>query len=264
MTPLADAHCHYHDPLLEPHRELFLPALRAAGGRAVVNGTRESDWPAVEALARAEPWIIPSYGLHPWHLRERSPRWRDDLSARLAADPRAAIGEVGLDRWMQGHDLDEQLVVLREHAALAVEFGRALTIHCIQAWGALREFVASTPLSPQGFLVHAYGGSWEMVAPLAERGAFFSFSPYFLHARKAEQRAVFARLPLDRLLIETDAPALYPPAESNPYPLRTPEGEELNDPRNLTTAFDGLASVRAESREELAAALGANFERLFG
>lgn len=264
MPPLSDAHCHHSDVLLRPHRPAFLPALRAGGGRAVVNGTREADWDEVAALAAEEPWVIPSYGLHPWFLRERSAAWEGDLRARLLADGRAAIGEVGLDRWMQGYDLDDQLAVLHVHAALAVEFERTLTIHCVQAWGALREFVEATPLPRRGVLIHAFGGAWELVEPLAARGAFFSFSPYFLHARKAAQRDVFARLPLDRLLIETDAPALSPPAEANPFPLAGPEGELLNDPRNLTTAFEGLVGVRKEPPEELAAALEANFRRLFG
>ncbi|MBS0658025.1 MAG: TatD family hydrolase [Verrucomicrobia bacterium] len=263
MHPLADAHCHYQDPLLAPLRETFLPALRGDGTRAVVNGTRESDWADVAALAAAEAWIVPSYGLHPWHLRERSAAWREALRERLQADPRAAVGEVGLDRWIEGHDLADQLEVLREQVTLAVEFERALTIHCVQAWGALREFVESTPLPTRGFLVHAYGGSWEMVQPLADRGAFFSFSTYFLHPRKAAQREVFARLPLDRLLIETDAPALSPPPEANPRPLSGPAGEPLNDPRNLSVAFEGLAALRPESRVGLAAALEANFKRLF-
>lgn len=264
MQPLADAHCHYQDPRLHELRDRFLPALRTAGVRAVVNGTREADWPEVAELARAEPWIVPSYGLHPWHLHERTPAWETSLRARLAAEPRAAVGEVGLDRWIEGHDLPDQLDVLTTQTALAVEFGRALTLHCVQAWGALREFVEGTPLPPQGFLVHAFGGSWEMVRPLADRGAYFSFSPYFLHPRKAAQRDVFARLPLERLLIETDAPALAPPVEANPHPLATPTGETLNDPRNLPVAFEGLSALRVESREELAAALAANFTRLFG
>ena len=264
MQPLADAHCHYQDPLLHELRGTFLPALRSAGVRAVVNGTREADWPEVAELARTEPWILPSYGLHPWHLRERSAAWQEHLRARLVADPRAAVGEVGLDRWIEGHDLPDQLDVLNEQTALAVEFGRALTFHCVQAWGALREFVEGTPLPPRGFLVHAFGGSWEMVRPLADRGAYFSFSPYFLHPRKAAQREVFARLPLDRLLIETDAPALAPPAEANPHPLSSAAGEALNDPRNLAVAFEGLAALRRESRAELTAALAANFARLFG
>src|SRR5438477_18936 len=90
----------------ESRRRLCLPRLGV--GRAVVNGTREDDWPAVAALAAAQPWVLPSFCLHPWYAPKRTANWLDGLRQQLDAHPRAGVGEIGLDRWIKGHDLTDQ------------------------------------------------------------------------------------------------------------------------------------------------------------
>jgi TatD DNase family protein len=262
---LFDAHNHLHDERLAPHRAEILAALApldVAG--AVVNGTREGDWDAVAALARELPWVTSSYGLHPWHAPQRGPGWLEDLRRRLDDDPRAAVGEIGLDRWIERHDIDDQRAVFTAQLALAAEKNRAVTIHCIQAWGALWEIIREQPLPRRGFLIHAYGGPLEMMPGFVERGGYLSFSPYFLHERKAAQREVFRQIPADRLLVETDAPDLRPPDERNPWPLCDAAGHAINHPANLAVAYAGLAEIRECDRDELAELVAANFRRLFG
>ncbi|HYR58939.1 MAG TPA: TatD family hydrolase, partial [Chthoniobacteraceae bacterium] len=117
---LYDAHNHLHDARLAPHLPAILESLRALDLRgAVVNGTREDDWDAVAALARDHEWIIPSFGLHPWHAPQRSPQWLDALRRQLDAHPRAGIGEIGLDRWIKGHDIGDQIEVFTAQLAIA-------------------------------------------------------------------------------------------------------------------------------------------------
>jgi TatD DNase family protein len=261
---LFDAHNHLHDARLAPHLPAILDALRPLDLRgAVVNGTREEDWDAVAALAVRHSWIVPSFGLHPWNVPTRSPQWLTKLRDHLASRADAGIGEIGLDRWIEGHDLDDQHEVFTAQLALAAEQNRATTIHCIQAWGALWEIVRTHPLPARGFLIHAYGGPAEMLAGFVERGACFSFSPYFLHERKSAQREVFRQIPPERLLVETDAPDLRPPDERNAHPLADESGQPINHPANLAVAYAGLAEVRGLAPEPLAALIAENFARLF-
>jgi TatD DNase family protein len=97
---LYDAHNHLHDERLTPWREQLLPQLREAGvTRMVVNGSCEADWPDVLALARREPMVLPSFGYHPWYVRERTPEWQARLTHFLDQAP-SVIGEIGLDRWI--------------------------------------------------------------------------------------------------------------------------------------------------------------------
>ena len=258
MKAFFDAHNHLHDPRLDGVRESAIASLASQGlGAAVVNGTSESDWPLVAALAKRVPWVIPSFGLHPWMVPARTPAWRETLLGFLDKVPGAAIGEIGLDRWIGGYDIAEQTECFEWQLTLAAERNLPVSIHCIQAWGALWDSLKRCRLPARGFLIHAYGGSAEMLPGFVRLGAYFSFSPYFLHPRKAAQREAFAAMPKDRILVETDAPDLAPPAERNPNPL--PGG--LNHPANILLSYEGLAEVRGIPLEELAAQVAENFRR---
>ena len=262
---MIDAHNHLHDARLLPHRAEIFSALAQLGvTRAVVNGTREDDWPAVASLAREHSFVIPSFGLHPWHVAARSPDWLARLRGNLDANPAAVIGEIGLDRWIAGHDHDVQREVFSAQMALAAERDLPATIHCLRAWGPLWDLIRTGPVPSHGFLLHAYGGPGEMVRGFATRGGYFSFNAYFLHGRKAAQRAVFQQIPIDRLLVETDAPDMSPPDDRNARPLRDAGGEPLNHPANLALAYTALADLRGLSVDQLTAQVAENFARLFG
>lgn len=260
-----DAHNHLHDARLAPHRTAILDQLaRLPIERAVVNGTREDDWDAVATLAREQAFVIPSFGLHPWYVASRTPQWLGKLRARLEAHPSAGVGEIGLDRWIEGHDPKVQAEIFLSQLALAAELNRAPTIHCLQAWGALDELLRTHPLPERGFLIHAYGGPQEMVAGFAKLGAYFSFNAYFLAERKARQREVFRHIPADRLLVETDAPDMHPPDEFTAFPLRDGENKPINHPAHIALTYEHLTEIRSVSKEDLATQVATNFTRLFG
>lgn len=280
MSPLFDAHNHFHDAWLVPHRERVIAELaRLPLAAAVVNGTCEADWPDVARLAREHAWVRPSFGLHPWDVGNATPEWRKSLQAQLEATPGAGVGEIGLDRWMLDRarpddprlaglrraPLEEQREAMIWQLRLAAERNLPASIHCLEAWGALREVLRENPLPARGFLLHAYGGSAELARELAELGAHFSFNGGFLEPRHAARRAVFAELPADRLLVETDAPAMPPPAAAGRVTLPPlADGTALNHPANIAAAYEGLAVVRGMTREALAAQVAENFGRLFG
>ncbi|MES2694857.1 MAG: TatD family hydrolase [Verrucomicrobiota bacterium] len=297
-VPLFDAHNHLQDGWLAPHRAQVLRDLARIPLRAaVVNGTCETDWPEVTSLchpaaplAAAGCRLLPSYGLHPWYVGNATPQWRDTLLRTLdapsttpSAGDRAfvpfALGEIGLDRWildrarpddprltgLRRASLEEQREAFTWQLALAAERNLPVTIHCLEAWGALAEILRTTPLPARGFLLHAYGGSADLARELIPLGAYFSFNGSFLNDRQCARREVFKTLPLDRLLAETDAPAMPLPASHRTHHLPDlPNGTALNHPANIDAVYAGLAQLRALPIEVLAATLGENFTRLFG
>jgi TatD DNase family protein len=262
---LYDAHNHLQDDRLAPCREAVLAALQRENVvRMVVNGSCEEDWPAVLELARQYPRVIPSFGYHPWYVKERSPDWQQALLRHLNALP-SAVGEVGLDRWVKDHDIEQQRQVFVWQLRLAAERNLPVSIHCLQAWGALLDTLRAEPRPSCGFLLHSYGGAPELVAPLAELGAYFSLPGYFAHERKTRQREAFRQVPADRLLIETDAPDQLLPAERVQYPLAdAASGKPINHPANLGAVYRFAAELRNESLETLARTVEENFQRLFG
>jgi TatD DNase family protein len=277
---LYDAHNHLQDAWLTPHRAEVMALLHGiplAG--AVVNGTAESDWNDVAGLAAEHAFIRPSYGLHPWNVGNASGAWRDRLRAILQRDPSACVGEIGLDRWILDRarpddprlaglvraPLEVQLETFRWQFALAHQLERPVTIHCIDAWGALADTLRQQPGPRCGFLLHAYGGSAEIAREFAEHGAYFSFNGYFLGERQRAKRIVFETLPLDRLLVETDAPAMPLPEAAREFALPgLADGNPINHPANIGAVYRGLAGVRNMRVEELAHVVAENFHRLFG
>jgi len=280
LIPLYDAHQHFHFDPLTPHRAVIDADLRRLGIRcAVVNATNEEEWPVVAALAREYDWIRPSYGVHPWDSGSRSPGWLAALRAQLTADPRAAVGEIGLDRWiidgikpgdpriagLRVAPLAEQAEVFAAQLALAAEFNRAASIHCVQAWGALLELLQKTARPARGFLLHGYAGPAEMIGTFTGLGACYSFNIQLLEPRYASRLENFKTIPADRLLVETDAPTKPPPTGRNRFPLGSDAmGEEINHPGNIAVAYEALAGLRGLPLAELAGQVETNFLRLFG
>ncbi len=260
---LIDAHNHLQDRRLAPRLGKIAQSLAPLGPpQMMVNGMTVEDWDAVERLAARYPWVIPNYGLHPWFLAWRPTDWESQLRARLEADPRAGIGETGVDRWMAEPDVDAQQEVLRGHLALAREFDRPMTIHCLRAWEPLLEALRASPPPGRGFLMHAFGGSREIMERLVGWGAFFSFNPSFLAEGREKKRAVYREIPSVRLLVETDAPAMPPPVAWRQVELPpAPDGTTLSHPANLLSAYEGLAQIRGLSREALERQIEENFVR---
>jgi TatD DNase family protein len=275
---LCDAHCHYQFEELSAHWPQIARDLEAIGiGGAVVNGTHPDDWADVAKLAAAHSWVIPSYGIHPWDVATRPGDWQEKFTRQLGSDPRAHVGEIGLDRWILEPDraddpmlggvppapIEEQIEVFRWQLRWAAEHNRAASIHVLRAWGPVREVLRDTPLPPRGFLLHAYGGSPELVPEFVEMGAYFSYSTAHIDPRKTRQRKSFRAVPADRLLVETDAPAMAPPDPSHHLPGAKPGDSMQNHPANLALAYTDLAELREEPPAELISQVTANFSRLF-
>lgn len=258
---MIDAHCHLADPALYPHAdELIANAKHAGVQKAIVNGTCPDDWPRVLDLASRFPnFVTASLGLHPWHVNEAQDGWLEQLSTLIRENPHTHIGECGLDRWIDDHDLPRQIDALLPQIDLAAHHDRALTLHCLHAWGALVEILQTANLPRRGFLIHAFNGSYETAVQLADLGAQFSFSTYFLHERKTDLRDIYARLPLDRLLVETDSPHMAPPSELTADSLFS----NHNTPANLRLAADGLAKLRPEQPKHIRHTLVRNTAQLF-
>ena len=276
---IYDAHNHLQDSALAPHLER-IAAARPSGSWMVVNGTHPDDWPRVAELAGALPFVLPAYGVHPWDAGSPRPDdWLEQLAARLESNPRASVGEIGLDRWildassannshLQGvrrPTMEEQIAAFVPQLRLAASLNRAASIHCLRAFEDLLPLLRATPRPERGFLLHAYGGPSALVPELVRLGAYFSFNPSFLDPRKERQRETFKTIPADRLLCETDAPAMIPPQTWRTHKLPpAADGAPVNHPGNIEAAYAGLASVRGEDQAALADRIAENFNRLFG
>lgn len=255
-----DCHNHLHFPRLGEVPAL-IAAMRGAGVlRCVVNATCETEWAAVAAMALAYPeMIVPAFGIHPWHAAATGGQWQERLASWLEKFPQAGVGECGLDRRVTAPEVALQWPVFLAQVRLARQLQRALTIHCVSAWGLLLEaLVEEAP--PSRFLLHGFAGSMESARHLLPLGAYFSFNGQFLQARRATVLEVFRQLPPERILLETDAPDMLPPPAWVTHPLP----HSCNHPANLAAIGSGLAAALGMSVADLAELTTNNAQACFG
>jgi len=257
---MIDAHCHLQDPRLGERIPEILAGAAAEGIITfAVNGASEADWESVARLAREFPrLVIPFFGLHPWFVRDRSRDWKSKLAAYLDEFTGAGVGEIGLDRWIRDHCIEEQKPVFLAQWELAMEKRRPIAVHCLQAWGPLVECLENQPA--HRWLLHSYSGSVEMVPGFVRKGAYFSLSGYFFREEKAGKRDVFLAIPLERWLIETDAPDMALPSTLDRY-----AGSPFNHPFNLGVIYRQAARLAGiPDSEKFAVQISANFRRFYG
>jgi len=254
---IFDAHGHLQDEKLAGDLAGVMTRAMAAGVvGAMCCASAESDWAATLAVVEKFPAVRVSLGLHPWYIRERQPGWLDRLRALLVAQPRAGVGEIGLDHALDDADLADQEQVFVDQFALSIELRRPASLHCRRAFGRLQELLPRFPSHPVGFVIHSFSGAAELVAPLAKCGAYFSFSGSITRSGNRRGHAALRAAPADRLLLETDSPDLMPVIAG-----RVPEGP--NEPAHLVHVLRAAAELRAVPEAELAAQTWANAGRLF-
>jgi len=261
---LVDSHVHLTDFEAGTDIGAIVEQATAAGvTHLVCNGTSEDDWHEVLDVAALHREVRPCLGLHPWFVPSRSAKWLDTLE-ELIKSTGCSIGETGLDKCVESLDKTAQEDAFRAQLDLARRYDRPITIHCVRSWGWLRDVLAGEPALPDRMLLHAYGGPPDMVKPLADLGAYFSFSGKVLDETHGRARAALRAIPADRLLVETDAPSLLPPPPYCTYIVMTTDGRAHNHPGNLPAILAGIADLLDEAVDALRQRIWDNALRFHG
>ncbi|MFP4069646.1 MAG: TatD family hydrolase [Opitutales bacterium] len=257
--PLYDAHCHWADQRLAGHWKSIDADLRKIGlARAVVNGTSPGDWTPVLELAKRDDRVLPAIGLHPWKVNHAPANWRDRFLHALDHGARA-IGEIGLDQWIEGHDIDRQLDAFHWQLQQAAERDLPVSIHCLKATGPLMKALKEAELPERGIHLHALNAPLEVFEQLAGLGARFSFNAGQLKPKHKKAPEAIRAIPSERLLVESDAPDFLPAEVQREFELP----DALNHPANLRAAYRAIADLRETSVETLAEQVARNFKRYF-
>lgn len=252
---LVDSHCHLDFPDFAEELDAVVARAEAAGvTRMVTICTRVAKFPQVRAVAERFPSVYCSVGTHPHNAHEELDVTADDL-ARLAEHPKVvAIGEAGLDYFYDHSSPAAQARGLRTHIAAARATGLPLVIHSRDAdadMAAILEDEMGKGAFPA--VLHCFSSGRELALKGVELGLYVSLSGILTFKRSEELRAIAAELPLDRLLVETDAPYLAPQAWRG----------KRNEPAYVAATAAVLGEVKGLGPAEIAAATTANFHRLF-
>jgi TatD DNase family protein len=253
---LVDSHCHLDDPRFDADREAVLERALAAGvERMLTIGTGEGppDLECAIRLAERYDTVLATVGVHPHDASKADAGvWRE--MERLLAHPRVvALGEIGLDYHYDKSPRDQQQAAFVEQMRLACEARKPIVIHTREAWEDTWRLIEEhwRPSGLRG-IFHCFSGGPIEARRALDMGFSLAFGGIVTFPNAAGVREAAGMVPLDRLLVETDAPYLAPASMRG----------KRNEPSFVVTTAHRLAELRGEPLEAFAAATTANFERL--
>ncbi|MEY2453305.1 MAG: TatD DNase family protein [Acidimicrobiaceae bacterium] len=244
----TDDHCHLPEDL-DAARNLVAEAVAAGVTRMVTIGTTVEDSKVAISTARNLDGVWATAGVHPHDAKDGT----EGLEALLHEPEVVGVGECGLDYHYNHSPADVQREVFAQQIALAHAHDLALVIHTREAWDDTFAVLAEHGV-PRRTVFHCFTGGVDEAARALARGAYVSFSGIVTFPNASDVRAAAAMCPLDRVLVETDAPFLTP----------VPHRGKPNRPALVTLVGAAVAAAQGRPVDEIAAATWANAETLFG
>lgn len=252
---LFDTHAHLYEKAFDRDRRAVYARLRGAGVVAVVCVAYdlESARRAV-AMAEEDELFWASAGIHPHDAKEAPSDYLDELETLLAHPRVVALGETGLDYYRNLSPRPVQQEVFRSQLALAREKVVPVIIHAREAFGDLLDILRRDGVSDAGGVMHCFSGSWEVAQECLKMGFYISLAGPVTYKNASRLHDLAVRIPLDRLVIETDCPFLAP------EPFRG----QRNEPAYVRYVAEQIASLRGIEPEEVGRITTANACKLFG
>ena len=251
---LVDSHCHLDFPELQADFPAVLANMRANGvTHALTISTTLETFPAVLDVARSQPNLWCTAGVHPDERRDGREVGLDELLA-MAGDPKVvAIGETGLDYYRVEGDTEWQRERFRTHIRAARECGKPLVIHTRESADDTLRIMREEGAGEVGGVMHCFTETWEVAAAAIDLGFHISFSGIVTFKNAHTVKEVARRVPPQRLLVETDSPYLAPV----PYRGKT------NQPAYVRHVAEEVARLRGLDPSNVASTTSANFFALF-
>ena len=256
MTGLVDTHCHLSDQAFDEDRDQAIARALAAGVTHLISvgggGPIEESEKAAR-LASRHGHIRATAGIHPHDAHGYDDATEARIRTLLDRPEVVAVGETGLDYYYEHSSRPNQREAFGRQLALASEAGLPIVIHCRDAEEDLREVIDSETKGPLSGVVHCFTGAYTDATWYLDRGLLISVTGIVTFKRAAELRSVVQRLPLDRLMVETDSPYLSP----EPY-----RGKR-NEPARVKEVATAMAGLKGVALDEVIERTGANAAALF-
>jgi len=248
---LIDTHCHLDDRQFDPDREQVLAHCARQGiHRIVVPGVEAAGWDNLLRLCREHQGLYPALGMHPMYLDCHKPDHVEQLQHQVEIHRPVAIGEIGLDYYIEEPDQDNQEALFRAQLEIARHSDLPVLIHCRKAHDNILKALREIPVC--GGIAHAFNGSLQQAHQYLDLGFKLGFGGMLTYERSSKLRKLAGSLPIDAIVLETDAPDMT---------VASHRGER-NSPEYLPECLAALAEVRGEEPEYLAQQTCANAEAL--
>jgi TatD DNase family protein len=252
VIDLTDSHAHLDDSSFDPDRAQVLRRAAEAGvRRIVVPAIHRNSWAGIERLCAEHPQALPAYGLHPIFLEQHRPEHVAELTQWLKDHSAVAVGEIGLDYFLEDLDREQQRAYFEQQLHVAREFDLPVIVHARRAV----DEVTATLRRIGGLrgVVHSFSGSEQQAEQLWRLGFHLGIGGPVTYERAQRLRRIVAGMPLEYLLLETDAPD---------QPGAGQRGQR-NEPAHIAEVLRVVAGLRGDSEANIAAATTANAAHLF-
>lgn len=249
---LFDSHCHFDFDAFDGDRPGLWQSCKAMGlDRLLIPGTHPEQWPRAQAFCSQYTGMMFAAGLHPYRFKQyQAVLDTSTIEECLKQDQCVAIGETGLDKRLD-MPIEQQEKLLLPHLELAQARNQPLILHCVHAHNELIRCLKSFP-ALRG-VIHGFSGSYEIAKAYIDRGFALGIGGTITYPRANKTRMAVKRLPIESLLLETDAPDM---------PLRGRQGQR-NSPEYLLEVARALAELHDSAVEDVAAQTYANAQALF-
>ncbi|MEN5206508.1 TatD family hydrolase [Stenotrophomonas terrae] len=249
---LVDSHCHLDAAEFDRDREAVISRAGAAGvGVQIVPAVTAAGWPKLREVCMAQPGLHPAYGLHPMFLPEHRPEHLQQLRDWVQRETPCAIGECGLDFFVDNLDPAEQRLYFQAQLELAREMQLPLIVHARRALDEVIQRIRR--VGKLSGVVHSFSGSPEQARQLWDLGFMIGLGGPLTYPRANRLRGLVSKMPLEFLLLETDAPD---------QPDAGIRGQR-NEPARLRQILETVAELRQQAAAEIAAQTTANAKQLF-
>lgn len=249
---LVDSHCHLDAREFAPDREAVIERARNAGvTRQVLPAVDAQGWPQLREICSSNEGLFPAYGLHPMYLSSHRREHLQELGEWIAREKPVAVGECGLDYFVEGPDAQAQQFYFDGQLVFARDFDLPLIVHARRAVDAV--IASFKRIGGLRGVVHSFSGSPEQARQLWQLGFMIGIGGPATYDRANRLRGLVTRMPLEYLLLETDAPD---------QPDSGIRGQR-NEPARLPFICETIARLRGEDPAAVAAATTANAGRLF-
>ncbi len=255
LPVLVDTHAHLIDKAFDPDRQGVVERAIEEGVHYIISmgACLESSRRTLD-LAASYAGVYAAVGVHPSDVKDINERTIRDI-AKLTDDPKAvAVGEIGLDYYRDNAPRKTQRRWFREQIRLAVEAGKPIVVHCRDSADDIHEILEAERAWRAGGVIHCFTGDGEQARKFLDIDFHLGAGGAITFSRSEELREVFERVPIERVLLETDSPYLAPP----------PHRGKRNEPAYVAHVAETLAELRGMSTEEVTRLTTENARRLFG
>ena len=251
---LIDSHCHIDDARYDADREAMIQRAQAAGiGHFVTIGCDLATSRAAVALAQKRPFISATVGVHPHEVKHIQDGWYDELRTLAKSERVVAYGEIGLDYHYDHSPRDVQRARFREQVHLARKLRLPIVIHTREAQEDTVAILKEEKAGEVGGVFHCFSGDAWLAKDALDLGFYLSFSGVITFQNATMLRDIVKTVPLDRILVETDAPYLTP----------VPHRGKRNEPAYVRHVADKIAELHGISVPDVEEATSQNTKRLF-